>query len=166
MLILFQPFFWLWKCFPIFPPQAQVALGSCWTFLAQRIGKWALAATDVWRTSGVMKHGWESSRYGESKEDVPIFLEHPFNMIFNGKKHIHKSWILNSNVWSRQATLNRSPSVLFGRPLHLEPILSHDSDLDPVFFLVVPVICYSLPWTMAQYGWCLNDLALNNGDFP
>jgi len=41
-----------------------------------------------------MKHGWESPRYGESKEDVPFFLEHPFNMIFNEKKHIHKSWIL------------------------------------------------------------------------
>jgi len=24
MLILFQPFFWLWKCFPIFPPRRKL----------------------------------------------------------------------------------------------------------------------------------------------
>lgn len=65
-------FFLVMEVFPCFPylSQAQVALGSCWTFLAQRIGKWALAATDLWRMSGVMKHGWESPRIGESKEDT------------------------------------------------------------------------------------------------
>ena len=157
LLLLFQLFFWLWKCFPIFSPPGASCVGKLLDLLSSK--DWEVSLGCHW-------FGWESPRYGESKEDMPGYGNIHSTWFSMGKTHIHKSGILNSNVYSRQATLNRSPSVLLGRPLHLEPILSHDLDLDPVFFLVVPVICYSLPWTMAQYGWCLNDLALNNGDFP